>query len=130
MKVINWLLVIIWMGVIYWFSDQSQLIPPTNPLLAHAIAVLGHITFFGILYLFFTRAAKASYPLHSWRLLQVGLVFVFLYGLSDEYHQSFVPGRDASLLDVGLDVIGAVLVNSFNKGKALNFIKGLAFIKK
>ena len=109
MKLINWLLVIIWMGVIYWFSDQSQLISSTNPLLVNAIAILGHITFFGILYLFFTRAVKASYSLRSWRLFQIGLIFVFLYGLGDEYHQSFVPGRDASLLDVGLDVIGALL---------------------
>jgi VanZ family protein len=32
-----------------------------------------------------------------------------LYGVFDEWHQSFVPGRYASLTDVALDVAGAVL---------------------
>jgi VanZ family protein len=31
------------------------------------------------------------------------------YGVFDEWHQSFVPGRYASLTDVTLDVAGAVL---------------------
>jgi VanZ family protein len=33
---------------------------------------------------------------------------VALYGLSDEYHQSFVAARDGSLWDVIVDSIGAV----------------------
>jgi len=32
-----------------------------------------------------------------------------VYGVIDEWHQSFVPGRFASLTDVTLDVAGAVL---------------------
>lgn len=31
---------------------------------------------------------------------------VILWGISDEIHQSFVPGRDASVLDVGADAVG------------------------
>ena len=33
-----------------------------------------------------------------------------LYAISDELHQSFVPGRSASIADVGLDVIGIATV--------------------
>lgn len=36
-------------------------------------------------------------------------VFTILYGISDEYHQSFVPQREASLHDVLSDTIGAAL---------------------
>ena len=32
-----------------------------------------------------------------------------LYGMSDEFHQSFVPNRDANWLDVGFDAIGAAI---------------------
>ena len=32
-----------------------------------------------------------------------------LYGALDEWHQSFVPGRTASVADWGMDIIGVVL---------------------
>ncbi len=34
---------------------------------------------------------------------------VFLYAISDEFHQRFVPGRGASVLDVLIDVFGAAV---------------------
>lgn len=40
------------------------------------------------------------------------LVFCSLYGLSDEWHQSFVPGRDADLLDWVADTLGASIALS------------------
>ena len=32
-----------------------------------------------------------------------------LYGISDEYHQSFVPGREAGVADAIADTIGGFL---------------------
>jgi VanZ family protein len=37
------------------------------------------------------------------------IVVAAAYSLTDEFHQLFVPGRHASLLDCGLDTIGAAL---------------------
>ena len=41
--------------------------------------------------------------------LRVAFIYCVVYGLSDEWHQSFVMGRDASLLDWVADCSGAVL---------------------
>jgi VanZ family protein len=40
-----------------------------------------------------------------------GLAFVLgtLYAVSDEVHQSFVPGRMGSVLDVALDTVGVAI---------------------
>ena len=37
------------------------------------------------------------------------VIFCTLYGMSDEWHQSFVPGRTAAWDDVAADLRGAVL---------------------
>lgn len=36
-----------------------------------------------------------------------------LYGISDEWHQSFVPGRDASIFDLLFDALGVFMAVFF-----------------
>ncbi len=43
------------------------------------------------------------------RALGCSLVFCFLYACSDEYHQTFVPGRAGAMVDVAVDMAGVVL---------------------
>ena len=51
----------------------------------------------------------------SWRALPASLVllsatfFVGLYGISDEWHQAYVPGRTAEITDILADTIGGAL---------------------
>jgi VanZ family protein len=40
----------------------------------------------------------------------VVVLFCILFGLSDEYHQSFIPGRSVSAWDLVADGVGALLV--------------------
>lgn len=44
------------------------------------------------------------------RLLSSIITFTFceVYGLTDEFHQLFVPGRTFQLLDLGMDAAGAI----------------------
>lgn len=39
--------------------------------------------------------------------LAIAVLVVALFAVFDEWHQSFVPGRDSSLKDVGFDLAGA-----------------------
>ena len=45
-----------------------------------------------------SKLAKYSVPL--------AILVVLLYGLTDEFHQYFIPGRDASVFDFAADCIG------------------------
>jgi len=40
----------------------------------------------------------------------LGLLLVVIYGLLDEFHQSFVPSRTASIYDSMIDIAGGLTV--------------------
>lgn len=66
--------------------------------------LLGGVTFF------FGAALLSLKSEHVWHdgVLAGLIAFLisFLYACLDEFHQSFVPGRGMSFLDVGIDAIG------------------------
>ena len=63
----------------------------------------GHVLVYAVLY---TLAFKALNAQNNWR---TPFLFGLAFALSDEYHQSFVPGRTALLTDVGFDMFGMFL---------------------
>ncbi len=67
---------------------------------------LAHFGVFGIMGWVLTRGMVLSnkrYPI----LISVAIGFIF--AVTDEWHQSFVPGRDADVLDVLADLIGLIV---------------------
>ena len=70
------------------------------------LAVLYHILAYFFLALFLGFALiKGKYK----SLFVIVILFSIFYGITDEIHQYFVPGRSASISDVGLDSIGIML---------------------
>ena len=43
---------------------------------------------------------------HVWRVVFIITGISVLYGITDELHQYFVPGRDCSIFDLTADAIG------------------------
>lgn len=68
-----------------------------------------HLVEFAILYVLFVVALAANHTLTS-RLSLVVAIIASLYGIVDEVHQSFVPYRSATLIDVAKDIIGVLAV--------------------
>ncbi|MGC1687939.1 MAG: VanZ family protein [Candidatus Acidiferrales bacterium] len=124
----RWAPVVIWAAVIFtfstsWFtSDNTEaiagpflhwLFPSLTPdaigFIHHLIRKCGHLTeyfIFGWLVLRAIRAGRPGMRL-AWALAAIGIVAA--YASSDEYHQSFVPGRGASIYDVMLDTTGGAI---------------------
>ncbi len=96
------------MGLIFIFSAQPTLPSAEDEVLDFVIKKAGHVLEYAILSVLWLRALGAG-PRSSKRKWVVALTVTGLYALTDEYHQSFVPGRTASLRDVGFDWLGAVL---------------------
>ena len=96
------------MGIIFFLSHQ----PDTALQLSLPLGAdkFGH----GVLYAVLAGTAiLALVPASPRRPLQAGLLvvlFCLLYGISDEFHQSFVPGREPSGGDLLADTAGATFV--------------------
>lgn len=75
-----------------------------KPTLQNAL----HIPLFGLLqYLWLRALAKVGKT--GYRAIFTALVITISYGLVDEYHQTFVAGRYASLNDICLNLLGVIL---------------------
>jgi VanZ family protein len=103
---VAWLPAIIWMAFIFYLSAQSRPIGRTpSPALAY-VAHFGEYAILAFL-LFWAQLSRGSWKGRLALGLAIAFVVSALYAASDEYHQSFVQGRDASPLDFTADVLGA-----------------------
>jgi VanZ family protein len=103
-----WLPVIVWCAII--FVQSAFAVPKIVPDWPHFDKVL-HTGVYGLLGLLFCRAFS-SYPgIRRRTILLVALATLFtaLYGLSDEWHQSFIPARTADVFDLLADLVGGFL---------------------
>jgi VanZ family protein len=100
------------MTFIFYLSSipGEQLGPDT--LAVNLIKKAGHVFIFGVLAALYLYALKGRKPLHETHgvFFLLSLFLAFLYAFSDEYHQSFTPGRHSSGHDVLIDVCGALTV--------------------
>lgn len=96
------------MGTIFFFSHQSgnTLYLPEFP----GIDKLCHLAIYGLLAI---TVLWFHCPVGQEDLVKVALktvLFCLLYGVSDEFHQSYIPQRSVSGLDLLADLTGAILV--------------------
>jgi VanZ family protein len=101
-----WLPVLGCMAVIFWASCvPGSNIPAVFPLQDIAFHLFGY----GLMAFFFSRGLKHTrVDISPVKLIIFTVVFGLLYGISDEFHQSFVPNRTAGAFDVFIDTIGSL----------------------
>lgn len=104
----RWSQVFLWCSLIFFLSSQPHLPGPQDQTMDFIVKKIGHLTVYGVLFhLVFVAYGKKT----PFRIFKTFL-FCILYAMSDEYHQSFVPGRTPLLTDIGIDTLG-MLVSFF-----------------
>jgi VanZ family protein len=69
-----------------------------------------HFVAYALLGALFLRAFKTSRIKNNIKLMvTLSVLLSFLYGISDEIHQHFVPYRSADLMDVLADMLGGLM---------------------
>lgn len=118
-----WLPVIIYAIIIFWGSSQES---PFGVIFSiSGIDIILHIAEYSVLGILLSRAIAGSAQKVSIATL-IFAVFAIgtLYGITDEFHQYFTPGRYSSVLDLASDAIGSFLgavifVALFRNSKAM-----------
>jgi len=91
---------------VWLFPDASE---ATLATLHFLIRKAGHLTEYAIFALLAARAFKtSSRELLRKKWFWASLLLVVVYALGDEFHQSFVPSRTASIYDSMIDSFGGL----------------------
>ena len=101
--ILRWLPALAWMALIFVLSSRSDLPTPPGPVLERLFERGGHAAIYAVLAILLERALALP---RGGKL--AALVFTMLYAASDEFHQSFVPGRTPSVADGVADLVGAL----------------------
>jgi VanZ family protein len=74
-------------------------------------ATLIHLIYFGVLCFLLQTVllAQRNYPFLARHALLFAILLATVYGMTDEFHQLFTPGRHAQVTDVLVDALGACL---------------------
>ena len=128
-KTLSYILVVLWMGLIFFFSSQPaddskelstgvtevilsvvESVAPESDLfvenLHHFVRKNAHFLIYFVLGMLVVRAFRVSQIRNKTSIL-LALGICILYAISDELHQLFVPGRGAQVKDVLIDSTGA-----------------------
>ena len=102
-KLLDWSVLVAYCGLIFLLSAQEQL--PVPEVFDFQDKLL-HVGAYFVMAIISWRAFR-HWGLSGEALAWSALVFCSLYGLSDEWHQSFVLGRSSSVWDWVADSVGA-----------------------
>ena len=119
---LSWFGVFLWMSLIFYMSsrpgDESAdmsfnllvvfevFFPFVEEELLHLlIRKLAHVTVYMVLFLLLANALKQHISERTYMYTYAALIG-FLYAVTDEVHQVFVPGRSGNVFDVLIDIVG------------------------
>lgn len=95
------------MAAIFALSSRSTLPRPAS-ISGEVFAIMGHFGAYTALAICIWWAL-GRVDLPPGQRILLGFAGAVLYGLTDEWHQSFVPGRTPDVRDIGVDAIGATV---------------------
>jgi len=110
LNLVRWIPAILWAFVIFIQSANSA--PPGADLAPDYVL---HFLAYGVLATALLYGFSGDPRLlwkgefHPWQAVLSALAAI-AYGFTDEWHQSFVPGRTPSWHDIGADCLGALAV--------------------
>lgn len=136
-KIILYVILIFWMGLIFYFSHQpaveSDIV--SDGAMSNVVTIIenifnrdfndneiyniyeygigplrkcAHVSIYFILGILIYSLLK-QYKINNKKVFIISIIFCILYAYSDEMHQLFIPGRSGELKDILIDSLGSLL---------------------
>jgi len=122
-NVLSWIITILLAIIIFYIS--SLVFEPSGKGGFDIKPIAYHIVIFFVFGFFLLISlVKGKYK----NRILLAILIAFLYAISDELHQFFVPGRSCSIFDVWLDFTGVLMAGvlyiwiNYTKKKELEYI--------
>jgi VanZ family protein len=112
-RIIYWLPAIFWMIVIFAFSARPAVQTSTIDWQDFAVKKTAHFVEYAVLTVLFIYSIRRTTSLSLINSIIVALILSVVYAVSDEFHQSFVPGREPRIRDVFVDILGSLSASLF-----------------
>jgi hypothetical protein len=110
MKLLNfWLPVFIWAAVIFTFSNMKTHQASAIYWQEFIIKKFAHLVEYSVFFTLLYRALLNTQKIDRKKAAIFALGILVLYAISDEYHQSFTPGREPTARDVIIDTVAGGL---------------------
>jgi len=111
-----WLPPIVWMGIIFFLSSRQRIGISEIYIYNFVFFKTLHMIEYAMLFFMLFRAIHKTFnKLSQTHALILAMILALLYGITDEFHQTFVPTREGSIRDVGIDSIGILLCFQYTK---------------
>ena len=115
----HWLPVFLWAILIFYLSNQPDL--KSGLEFDFYLRKAAHVLEYFALTFLLHRAFK-SHGMENKKAMAFSAVIAFLYAASDEWHQSFVFGREGKISDVTIDGFGVLFYFFYYRLKNLGVI--------
>jgi VanZ family protein len=108
--VIAYLPPVLWAGLIFILSSQTALPGFEQSAYDFILKKFAHIFVYLTLYFLVARAISITInKTYNKTTIFLPIFICLIYAVSDEFHQSLVPGRYATFRDIGYDMLGVTI---------------------
>lgn len=102
-----WLPTLLWAFLIFNMSGRSSIHTTDVYWQDFVFKKTAHFIEYFIFAVLIYRSLKNTTGFSKEKILILSFVITVFYAASDEFHQSFIPGREPRIRDVVIDAIGA-----------------------